>query len=115
MQRLIVSIISTGPRNGRVVGGVHSLPGWLWAIVVVVLLLSHSLHHSDASAAERPRPIRIGALTASWGPTPQVVGLRDGLLELGYRESAQFVLGVGFTQGSTAALPATAHGRWQYG
>ena len=45
-------------------------------------------------------PIRIGVLTASWGPKPQVVGLRDGLIELGYREHEQFVLGVRFTQGN---------------
>jgi len=43
------------------------------------------------------------------------VGLRDGLLELGYRESEQFVLGVRFTQGNTALLPATAHELVQYG
>jgi putative ABC transport system substrate-binding protein len=37
-----------------------------------------------------------------------VVGLRDGLLELGYRENEQFVLGVRFTQGDSTALPAAA-------
>jgi putative ABC transport system substrate-binding protein len=37
-----------------------------------------------------------------------VIGLRDGLVELGYRENEQFVLGVRFTQGDTAALPAAA-------
>jgi hypothetical protein len=39
----------------------------------------------DTCAGERARPFLIGALNASWGPTPQVVGLRDGLLALGYR------------------------------
>src|SRR5262249_15810810 len=73
----------------------------------VVLLLS-SLLNIGASAAERSRPIRIGALTASWGPTPQVVGLQDGLLELGYRETDQFVLGIRFTQGNMALLPAAS-------
>ena len=42
-------------------------------------------------------------------------GLRDGLLELGYRENEQFVLGVRFTQGDLAALPAAAHDLVQYG
>ncbi len=37
---------------------------------------------ADAWAAERPRPFVIGVLTDGWGPTPGIVGLRDGLLEL---------------------------------
>jgi len=44
-----------------------------------------------------------------------VAGLRDGLLELGYRENEQFVLGVRFTQGDLAALPAAARELVQYG
>ena len=66
-------------------------------------------------AEERTYPIKIGVLTASWGPTPTVVGLRDGLLELGYRENEQFVLGVRFTQGDLTALPAAARDLVQYG
>ena len=54
-------------------------------------------------------------LTESWGPTPEVVGLRDGLLELGYRENEQFVLGVRFTQGDLTALPTAARELVQYG
>jgi putative ABC transport system substrate-binding protein len=44
-----------------------------------------------------------------------VSGLRDGLLELGYRENEQFVIGVRFTQGDLAALPAAARELVQYG
>jgi putative ABC transport system substrate-binding protein len=62
----------------------------------------------NVSAAERTKPIRIGVLTDSWGPTPGVVGLRDGLKELGYRENQDFVIGVRFTQGNIAALPQAA-------
>lgn len=54
-------------------------------------------------------------LTDSWGPTPGAVGLRDGLQELGYRESKEFVIGVRFTQGDTAALPAAARELVQMG
>jgi putative ABC transport system substrate-binding protein len=61
------------------------------------------------------RPVRIGALTSSWGPTPSIVGLRDGLLELGYREDQGFVLGVRFTQGDVAALSIAARELVQYG
>jgi putative tryptophan/tyrosine transport system substrate-binding protein len=59
-------------------------------------------------AAELKKPVLIGALTESWGPTPGVVGLRDGLQELGYRENHDFVIGVRFTQGNIAALPEAA-------
>jgi putative ABC transport system substrate-binding protein len=59
-------------------------------------------------AAQRTTPILIGALSESWGPTPAIVGLRDGLAELGYREGEQFVIGVRFTQGNSAELPIAA-------
>jgi putative ABC transport system substrate-binding protein len=39
-----------------------------------------------------------------------MVGLRDGLLALGYREGEQFVIGVRFTQGDVALLPEAAQG-----
>ena len=75
----------------------------LWALVVLQPLLI-----CEVDAAERTKPVRIGALTDSWGPTPGVVGLRDGLKELGYRENQDFVIGVRFTQGNIAALPQAA-------
>jgi putative ABC transport system substrate-binding protein len=58
--------------------------------------------------AQRAAPARIGALTESWGPTTLLVGLRDGLQELGYREDRDFSIGVRFTQGDPAELPAAA-------
>jgi putative ABC transport system substrate-binding protein len=84
-------------------------------VTLVALLVSSRLLAGDVGAEERAQPVKIGVLTSSWGPTPQVVGLRDGLLELGYRENEQFVLGVRFTQGDLAALPAAAHDLVQYG
>jgi putative ABC transport system substrate-binding protein len=39
-----------------------------------------------------------------------MVGLRDGLLALGYREGEQFVIGVRFTQGNASLLPEAAQG-----
>lgn len=74
----------------------------LLAMVVVGAVLA-----TGPEAAFR-KPIRIGALTDSWGPTPQILGLRDGLLALGHRENIDFVLGVRFTQGDADALPAGA-------
>ena len=70
--------------------------------LIAFILVSSGLLTSSAGAEDRAQPIKIGVLTASWGPTPPVVGLRDGLLELGYRENEQFVLGVRFTQGDMA-------------
>ena len=80
-----------------------------------MLLVGSDLLAGGARAAERTHPFKIGALTDSWGPTPRVVGLRDGLLALGYREPEQFVIGVRFTQGDVAALPAAARELVQLG
>jgi putative ABC transport system substrate-binding protein len=86
-----------------------------WYVVLIALLMGSGLLTGSVDAEERTYPIKIGVLTASWGPTPQTVGLRDGLLELGYRENEQFVLGVRFTQGDVAALPAAARELVEYG
>jgi putative tryptophan/tyrosine transport system substrate-binding protein len=56
----------------------------------------------------QPRLFKIGALTESWGPTPAIVGLRDGLQELGYRDEKDFTIGVRFTEGKAGELPAAA-------
>ena len=56
----------------------------------------------NSSSAELAK---IGALTEGWGPTPAIVGLRDGLIALGYREGEQFVIGVRFTRGDVKGLP----------
>ncbi len=77
-------------------------------LLVLMFLVGSGFLIGGAGAAERGRPIKIGALTESWGPTPGMVGLRDGLKELGYREDKDFVIGVRFTQGDIAALPAAA-------
>jgi putative ABC transport system substrate-binding protein len=68
-----------------------------------------------ADAKKGDRPFLIGALTSSWGPTPQTAGVRDGLLALGYREDEHFVMGIRFTQGDMAALPGAARELVQYG
>jgi len=75
---------------------------------LAVLLAVHGLADNVAAAAQRTGPARIGVLTESWGPTAQIVGLRDGLKELGYREEIDFTIGVRFTEGKPAELPAAA-------
>ena len=90
-------------------------PLWRCGLALLGLLAGAALHGGSADAAERTGPVKIGALTGSWGPTPQVAGLRDGLLALGYRDGEQFVIGVRFTQGDIAALPAAARDLVQSG
>jgi len=84
-------------------------------LIIALLLMSSTHLASIVGAAERARPIRIGALSGAWGPTPVTVGLRDGLLELGYREEEDFVIGVRFTQGDRGALPTAARELVQLG
>src|SRR5216684_8069764 len=83
--------------------------------LIACILASSALLTRSVDAEEGAQPIKIGVLTASWGPTPMTVGLRDGLLELGYRENEQFVIGVRFTQGDLTALPVAARELVQYG
>ncbi len=58
--------------------------------------------------ARVPGPLRIGALTEGFGPTPWIVGLRNGLTALGYRERTDFVIGLRFTRGDPDALTLAA-------
>jgi putative ABC transport system substrate-binding protein len=86
-----------------------------WYLFLFLLLAGSALVICDVGAAERAKPIRIGALTDAWGPTAGMVGLRDGLQELGYQENKDFVIGVRFTQGDASALPAAARELVQQG
>jgi putative ABC transport system substrate-binding protein len=88
---------------------------WPCVLTLLAVLVGAELHSQSADSAERTGPVKIGALTQSWGPTPQMVGLRDGLEALGHREGAQFVIGVRFTQGNIASLPAAARDLVQSG
>jgi putative ABC transport system substrate-binding protein len=76
--------------------------------MLLVFVVAGGLLIGGPRAAELGRPVKIGVLTDSWGPTPGVVGLRDGLEKLGYRENKDFVIGVRFTQGDVAALSTAA-------
>ena len=107
-------------RAGRVAetATVWDAPGrwrWPWGGVLAALVVGSWLLLGAVEAATRASPFQIGALTDAWGPTPGIVGLRDGLLELGYREDEQFVIGVRFTQGELAALPAAARELVEHG
>lgn len=78
------------------------------ATLALIGLIAIAAWLPPSAWAQAGRQIRIGALTASWGPTPGIVGLRAGLIERGYREPEDFVIGVRFTQGDLSALPTAA-------
>lgn len=77
-------------------------------IIFFLLLIGSQAPAFRLGAAERSLPVKIGMLTEGFGPTASAVGLRDGLRTYGYRENRDFVIGVRFTQGDSAALPAAA-------
>lgn len=79
--------------------------GLLLALGMVVAAQSPMARVAEAQPR---RLVKIGALTESWGPTPAIIGLRDGLQELGYRENQDFAIGVRFVQGNLAELPEAA-------
>jgi ABC-type uncharacterized transport system substrate-binding protein len=85
------------------------------SLLVLGIVLAIAGPMARATEAQSPRLVRIGALTESWGPTLTIVGLRDGLQELGYRENQDFVLGVRFTQGNAAELPEAARALVRHG
>jgi len=76
--------------------------------LALLIALGVALSAPAPARGQRGTPVKIGVLSASWGPTRAVVGLREGLRALGYRENADFVIGVRFTQGSTTELPTAA-------
>jgi putative tryptophan/tyrosine transport system substrate-binding protein len=106
---LVTSGVSPQALAQRPIGREQGKRWRLWCLGVLALYVgSTGLCTSAVRRADRARPVRIGALTESWGPTPSIVGLRDGLVELGYHEDADFVLGVRFTQGDRTALAVAA-------
>jgi putative ABC transport system substrate-binding protein len=69
-----------------------------------------------AAALPQPAaPIRIGVLTTAWGPPQGLIGIVEGLTELGYRENTDFVVGVRFTEGDSAALADVARSMIEFG
>ena len=80
-------------RKMRKISLAPSYTQW-WPMVLVALLMSSGLFTGSVGAEEHTYPIKIGVLTASWGPTPTVVGLRDSRLELGYRLKVAKALGL---------------------
>ena len=90
------------------IGGPHLF------ILVFALIASTVYLLPQVHADTVKRPVRIGVLTDSWGPSTSTVGMRDGLEALGYRENRDYFLGVRFTQGNLAELPAAARALVEY-
>jgi len=83
-------------------------------MLIVTLIASAMYPLTQVWADNLKRPVRIGVLTESWGPTPAIVGLRDGLKVLGHWEDQDYVIGIRFTQGNLAELPVAARELVQY-
>ena len=115
MRDSLASIRSTGGPSKRAARGGGGTGLRRRTFLITLVLGSGGLLACSVSAAERTHPFRIGALTESWGPTPPMVGLRDGLQELGYHENVHFVIGVRFTQGDIVGLPTAARELVQHG
>ena len=104
---LVLAMRATSQCIGRVRLRRILCPAILQSVILLSALLTGWLL-APAAFGQLQRPIKIGAVTESWGPTPALVGLREGLRELGYREPEDFVIGLRFTQGDPAALPGAA-------
>lgn len=86
-----------------------AVPRFFYVILGALFLLAQLLTGQAGLAhAAGKKPFIIGVLTATWGPPPTSVGLRDGLNQLGYRENVDFVIGIRFTQGKISELPQAA-------
>lgn len=93
-----------GQRDNRRSCRIRLFGNVLHAAATLVLLPSLLLPAGHVTAQEVQEPYRIGVLTAAWGPPGALSGLVDGLVDLGYRQNADFVVGVHFTQGDLSAL-----------
>jgi putative tryptophan/tyrosine transport system substrate-binding protein len=79
-----------------------------WDSVKARVLAAVALLILSAATVHGQRLVRIGVLSEGFGPTPWMVGLREALTELGYRERRDFVLGIRFTRGNPGELAAAA-------
>ena len=94
---------------------------WRGAIVAggrataTLFLMAALLLPCGVAALEHGEPVKIGALTNAWGPSSSSVALRDGLVELGYKENEHFEIGVRFVRGDLAKLPTAARELVEFG
>ena len=79
-----------------------------WRALGIALLIALTCGPPAALARDGRDRYGSAGSRVSWGWTPGFVGLREGLLELGYREGEDFVIGVRFTGGDVAGLEAAA-------
>jgi ABC-type uncharacterized transport system substrate-binding protein len=77
-----------------------------WIIVLVAMLASTKATGTETLA--NSGPIAIGMLAHLWGPTEDMLGVRDGLAELGLRQDEQVALGVRYAAGDANRLDAMA-------
>jgi len=71
---------------------------------MVLLILAVHVPASHANPMQRHGPVAIGMLALLWAPTGDMLGLRDGLVALGYQPDVDMALGVRFAAGRTDQL-----------
>jgi putative ABC transport system substrate-binding protein len=77
-----------------------------WMMVLMALLVGISAN--DVPTSERDEPMPIGMLASLWGPTEDMLGLRDGLTARGIHQNEQVALGVRSAAGDASRLEVLA-------
>jgi putative ABC transport system substrate-binding protein len=70
----------------------------------MLLILAVYAPAGRANPMPRHGPVAIGMLGALWAPTGDMLGVRDGLVALGYQADIDIALGVRFAAGRTDQL-----------
>ena len=73
-----------------------------WLLILLIL----AVHAPAGLANPMPRngPVAIGMLGTLWAPTGDMLGVRDGLVALGYQSDVDVAFGVRFAAGRTDQL-----------
>jgi putative ABC transport system substrate-binding protein len=66
---------------------------------MVLLILAINTPASRANPMQHNGPVAIGMLASLWAPTDDMLGLRDGLVALGYQSDVDIAFGVRFAAG----------------
>lgn len=97
---------STEQTGARGIARPRATRGLWWLAVLVTLLLSVPVTGTEPSAPGGP--IAIGMLASLWGPTEDMLGVRDSLAALGYRQDEQVAFGFRAAEGHEDMLDTIA-------
>lgn len=84
-----------------------------WLVPACLLVISvaspAAVQAQIRTEADKGGPVLIGVLTRAFGNTPMAEGMKQGLIELGYREFTDFVVGTRFTSGDNTIMSRVAN------